>query len=170
MGSNKRVSKDSQRVAAYGDIDELNSLIGLAISENLESDVEDQLKRIQNELFNLGTELAYPNMDSKTSSLPRIRQQNVDQLETDIDQMSELLGPLKNFILPGGSPGASGLHVARSVCRRAERSIITLNHHEPVDPKIIIYVNRLSDTLFVMARYENQKKAVAESLWESGTD
>ena len=169
LGSSERVSKDSLRVSAYGDIDELNSAIGLAVSLELESEIEDQLKRIQSELFNIGTELAYPNTDD-ANSLPQISQVHTDQLETDIDKMSELLGPLKNFILPGGSPGASALHVARSVCRRAERSIISLQQLEPVDSQIIIYINRLSDAFFVMARYENQLKDVPERLWESGID
>ncbi len=169
LGSKERVSKDSQRVSSYGEIDELNSVIGLAISLDLESMVEDQLKRIQGELFNLGTELANPKTDD-SKSMPQIGQPHTDQLEIEIDKMSEMLGPLRNFILPGGSPGASALHVARSVCRRAERSIISLKHLEPVDPQIIIYVNRLSDALFIMARYENQMKDVSEMLWGSRID
>ncbi len=169
LASKKRVSKDSQRVSAYGDIDELNSAIGLAMSLELEAASEVRLKRIQAELFNLGTVLSNPDADD-SSSLPQVGKQHTDQLETDIDIMSKVLGPLRNFILPGGSPGASALHVTRSVCRRAERSIISLHRLEPVDPQVIIYLNRLSDALFVMARYENEMKEVSETLWKSGLD
>ncbi len=170
LGTRKRISKDSKRVDAYGEIDELNSLIGAAISFGLELEINDQLKRIQGELFHLGTVLAYPNIDDRKDPLPRIKKQHIDQLERSIDEMSEIVGPLRKFILPGGSPGASALHVARAASRRAERAIVSLNLLEPVDAKIIIYVNRLSDALFLMARFENLKKGVAETLWEPTPD
>jgi cob(I)alamin adenosyltransferase len=170
LGSRDRVSKNSQRVDAYGEIDELNSMIGLAISLGLEPEIDDQLERIQVDLFNLGTVLAFPNLDDQNKPLPRIGQRHTDQLERNIDEMSDIVLPLKNFVLPGGSPGASALHAARAVCRRAERAIVSLNLLEPTDPQILIYINRLSDALFVMARFENLKKGVAETLWESTLD
>ena len=170
LGSRDRVSKDSQRVDAYGEIDELNSMIGLAISLGVEPEIDDQLKRIQVDLFNLGTALAFPNLDDQNKPLPRIEKRHSDHLEQSIDEMSDIVGPLKNFILPGGSPGASALHVARAGCRRAERAIVSLNLLQPIDPQILIYINRLSDVLFVMARFENLKKGVSETLWESTPD
>ncbi|GMQ79167.1 MAG: cob(I)yrinic acid a,c-diamide adenosyltransferase [Anaerolineae bacterium] len=170
LGTLSRLSKDSERVDAYGEIDELNSLIGAAISVGLEPEINDQLKRIQGELFHLGTVLAYPDIEDRKDPLPRIKKQHIDQLEGSIDEMSEIVGPLRKFILPGGSSGASALHVARAACRRAERAIVSLNLIEPVDVKIIIYINRLSDALFLMARFENLKKGVAETLWEPTPD
>jgi cob(I)alamin adenosyltransferase len=170
LGTRKRIRKDSERVDAFGEIDELNSLIGAAISFGLESELKDKLKRIQGELFHLGTVLAYPDIDDRKDPLPRIKKQHIDQLERIIDEISEIVGPLRKFILPGGSPGASALHVARAACRRAERAIVSLNLLEPVDPKIIIYINRLSDALFLMARFENLNKGAAETLWDPRTD
>ncbi len=170
LGTRIRLSKDSKRVDAYGEVDELNSLIGAALSLGLESEIDDQLKRIQSELFHLGTVLAYPDIDDREDSLPRINKRHIDHLERNIDEMSEIVGPLRKFILPGGSLGASALHVARAACRRTERAIVSLNLIEPVDPKIIIYINRLSDALFIMARFENLKKGVVETLWEPTLD
>ncbi len=170
LGTRIRLSKDSKRVDAYGEVDELNSLIGAALSLGLESEIDDQLKRIQSELFNLGTVLAYPDIDDRIDPLPRIKKRHIDNLERNIDEMSEIVGPLRKFILPGGSLGASALHVARAACRRAERAIVSLNLIEPVDAKIIVYINRLSDALFLMARFENLKKGVVETLWEPKPD
>lgn len=165
LGSRERVKKDAPRVAAYGDVDELNSVIGVALAMDLVQDVADVLKQIQNELFNLGSDLAFP-VDSEFD-VPRIEARHVESLEAIIDTMSEVVGPLDNFILPGGRLGAGQLHLARTVCRRAERSVVALAQQEPVGEITLAYLNRLSDALFVMARFENYSHKVPEPLWDS---
>ena len=161
------VPKDSTRVQAYGNVDELNSLIGLAISLGLTDRSAKELSIVQNELFHLGSDLSFLEEDKEEIDIPQIEARHVRKLETLIDELSEIVGPLQNFILPGGSPGAAQLHVARSVCRRAERDVITLAQEESVGPFVISYLNRLSDVLFVMSRYENYRQGVDESLWNS---
>ncbi len=161
------VPKDSARVRAYGNVDELNSLIGLAIGLGLTDRLAKELSVIQNELFHLGSDLSFLEEDKQEIDVPQIEARHVRNLETLIDELSEIVGPLQNFILPGGSPGAAQLHVARSVCRRAERDVITLAQEESVGPFVISYLNRLSDVLFVMSRYENNRQGVDESLWNS---
>lgn len=170
LGSRKRVRKDDLRVAGYGEIDELNSVIGLARSMGVESEVSFILGRIQKELFELGADLAFPLIDDNEEAIPRIGEKHTNQLERDIDMMNKELRPLRQFILPGGSPAASALHVARAVCRRAERSVVSLNNVELLDTQILIYINRLSDALFVMARFENQRKAISEPVWDSESE
>lgn len=167
LGSRERVNKDNQRVATYGDVDELNSMIGLALALEVDSRIAEMLTRVQNELFNLGTVLAYPYLINQKPKLPTITEEHISLLEADIDGLSAATGPLKNFILPGGSPSASALHVSRAICRRVERSIVTLSGIESVDEIVVRYINRLSDALFVMARYENMKKGADETIWES---
>jgi len=163
----QRVPKDSARVAAYGSVDELNSHIGLALSLGLDDELAGALKAIQNDLFHLGSDLATREEDKSQFQLPHIEQRHVTALEQWIDRLNSQLSPLENFILPGGSSGAAALHVARAACRRAERDAIALSRQEPIGPFVIKYLNRLSDALFVMARYQNRAGGVSETYWNS---
>lgn len=167
LGGGQRVPKDSARIEAYGTVDELSSAIGVAVALGLQPRLAEVLARIQNELFNLGSDLCILEEDKVTMPVPVVEERNVDALEQLMDELSEELAPLENFILPGGSPGAAQLHVARTVCRRAERLAIALARLEPVGPYVVRYLNRLSDALFVMARYENQKRGIPDVLWDS---
>ena len=162
LANGQEVSKNSLRVAAYGDIDELNSLIGLAQTQNSDEHLAQLLSTIQHTLFDLGGELASAGMIAGLVS-----QQNIEDLEHNIDQINAELPPLEEFILPGGTNSAATLHLARSVCRRAERSIITMHQSETVAPEIIQYMNRLSDLLFVMARFENHRSENQEVYWKN---
>jgi len=162
LANGEEVSKDSLRVAAYGDIDELNSIVGLVLTENPDDKLAAVLSSIQHTLFDLGGELA---SDGMIEGL--VTDQHTTSLEKHIDQMNSELPPLEEFILPGGTKSASLLHLSRTVCRRAERSIITLNQSETVAAEIIQYVNRLSDILFVMARYENHRSGNQEVFWKN---
>ena len=167
LGSGERVPKDSIRVDAYGCVDELNAAIGLALASGLSERLAESLPDIQNELFNLGTDLAFTEAGKEKYELPQIEQRHLDKLEKLIDELNEVVGPLENFILPGGSLAAAQLHVARTVCRRAERAVVGLAREEPVGALATAYLNRLSDALFVMSRYENHMHGVAEPLWDS---
>lgn len=167
LGNRERVAKDDARVEAFGSVDEANALVGLALAEKLSEPLPKMLGTIQNELFHLGSDLAFPQDTGKQMAVPRIEQQHIDALETFIDALNESLGPLENFILPGGSSGAATLQVARAVCRRAERNLVSLAAKEEVSPFAMTYLNRLSDALFVMARYENKQQGVDEPLWDS---
>jgi cob(I)alamin adenosyltransferase len=167
LGSGARVAKDSPRVAAYGNVDELNSLIGVALAQNLDATLATALQTVQNELFHLGSDLSFPEGGKKKFEIPRIEQRHVDRLESLMDELNETVGPLENFILPGGSPGAAALHAARTVCRRAERAVVSLAREETIGKLTQSYLNRLSDALFVMARYENHQKGIDEPLWDS---
>jgi len=156
-----RVSKASLRVDAYGEVDELNSVLGLArVHSGDDDDVEGLLAVIQNELFTLGADLASP---SKIS-VPRIDEAFVARLEEATDRFLEELEPLKEFILPGGTESGAALHLARAVARRAERRAVALSEAEEVNPQTIIYLNRLSDLLFVMARVVNHRAHVGETM------
>jgi len=163
----QRVPKDSARVVAYGSVDELNSHVSLALSLGLPDDLARSLKTIQNDLFHLGADLATREEDKPQLNVPHIEPRHIAALEQLMDRLMDELGPLENFILPGGSTGAAALHVARAVCRRAERDVIALSHSEPIGPLTIKYLNRLSDALFVMARYENHARGVSETYWNS---
>jgi cob(I)alamin adenosyltransferase len=167
LGGGQEVSKHSLRIEAYGTVDELNSFIGVALASGLDSSLAEKLSSIQNELFHLGSDLCILEEDKKRLKVPVVEQKHVDDLEAWIDRLAAELGPLENFILPGGSPGAAHLHVARAVCRRAERLVTRLAESEAVGPAVIKYLNRLSDALFVMARYENSRKGVGDVLWDS---
>jgi len=167
LGSGQRVPKDSLRVQAYGTVDELNSAIGVALAHRLSPRLMEVLPVIQNELFHLGSDLAFREEDKQTYPLPQIEERHVEILERLIDELNEAVGPLANFILPGGSIGAAQLHVARTICRRAERTVIALAREEPIGGLVLPYLNRLSDLLFVMPRYENQQRGMTESLWNS---
>lgn len=167
LGSRQRVPKDSLRVQAYGTVDELNSVLGVALAHGLCPQLALWLPVIQNELFHLGSDLCFPEEDKLTYKIPQMEERHVVKLEGQIDEITAVIGPLANFILPGGSVGAAHLHVARTVCRRAEREVIRLAREEAVGQFVIPYLNRLSDALFVMARYENHERGIAEPLWDS---
>lgn len=167
LGGGQRVPKDHLRVQAYGAVDELNSLIGVALAHGLSMRLAEALAAIQNELFHLGSDLCFLEGDKGKRLIPQIEARHIQQLEALIDELNKVVGPLKNFILPGGTPGAASLHAARAVCRRAERDVITLARAEAVGPFVIPYLNRLSDALFVMARYENHQRGVPETLWDA---
>jgi cob(I)alamin adenosyltransferase len=164
------VPKDSPRTTAYGTVDELSATLGLAIATpppGLEPRLAQALRRLQNDLFHLGADLATPQEGEPARPGPRIEPRHVEALEALQDSLLEDLPPLANFVLPGGAPGAAALHLARTVCRRAEREVVALARAEPVGPEPVRYLNRLSDLLFTMARWENAKKGVAEPVWDS---
>lgn len=167
LGGGQRVPKESQRIESYGTVDELNSVIGVAVATGLSEKLSAELTTIQNELFHLGSDLCFVEEDKIKYNIPEIEQRHIDKLERLIDQISAEVGPLENFILPGGSIGAAHLHVARTVCRRAEREVLKLARQEAVGEFVVKYLNRLSDALFVMSRYENLQQAVPEPLWDS---
>lgn len=169
LGGGQRVSKDHPRVRAYGTVDELNSFIGVAVATGLDERLSGPLLSIQNELFHLGADLSFVEEDKEKYPLPQIEPRHIDRLEQLIDDLNQVTGPLKNFILPGGSPGAAALHAARTICRRAERDVYRLSRDEAVGKFVHAYLNRLSDLLFVMARFENLSKGVPEPLWNSRT-
>jgi cob(I)alamin adenosyltransferase len=156
LGDGSRVAKDAPRVAAYGTVDELNAALGLA---RLHAGAMDgALAGIQNDLFDLGADLCTPDLEGDaTAPHPRLRiiPAQVDRLEAEIDAMNARLTPLRSFVLPAGTPAASHLHAARTICRRAERLTVTLAGTEPVNPAALKYLNRLSDWLFVTARIAN---------------
>ncbi len=157
-----RVPKDHARVRAYGEVDELNAWIGFAIAIHLPTFESNVLEVIQRDLFSIGAELATPDAAKLRTALDAA---TVGALERVIDSYDPKLKPLKNFILPGGSPKAAALHVARTVCRRAERAVVTLARSHPVNPPIIQYLNRLSDLLFVLARAVNMQTGHDDIPW-----
>jgi cob(I)alamin adenosyltransferase len=167
LGGGQRVPKDHLRVQVYGTVDELNSLLGLALASGLCKRLAELLPAIQNELFHLGSDLCFLETDKAQYNLPQMGERHLQKLEEMIDEMTAVVGPLANFILPGGSSGAAHLHVARAVCRRAEREAVALSREDAIGTFVIPYLNRLSDALFVMARYENHQRQVAEPLWDS---
>ncbi|HCN11168.1 MAG TPA: cob(I)yrinic acid a,c-diamide adenosyltransferase [Chryseobacterium sp.] len=165
-----RVSKASARVESYGNIDELNSFIGLAKSEITDEKVLNQLKKIQFDLFTLGSESATPTdkltlANGKSRLTLMISETEIEELENWMDEYETQLEPLQYFILPGGGKSATALHVCRTVCRRAERSLVFLNESEEVRPELIKYLNRLSDYLFVLARYISKLNKEKEEYW-----
>jgi cob(I)alamin adenosyltransferase len=162
-----RVSKGEIRVSAYGDIDELNSAIGAATACG-PSDLEhDLLESIQRDLFAIGGKLATPRPEKVRPALEKAQLGNdhISTLEEAIDRIEEELPKLTAFVLPGGSPKAAALHVARTVCRRAERQVVELQRAEDVDPVILVYLNRLSDLLFVLARLANKRADITDRVW-----
>ncbi len=159
--SGNRVWKDSSRVEAYGEVDELNSLIGFVRSFVEDEKVDSMLREIQNDLFRVGADLATP-MDFDKAI--RVSPDMVDKLERWIDELNSTLEPLKDFILPSGSKAGSLLHYARTVCRRAERRVVSLMRDEEINPPALRYLNRLSDLLFVLARYVNRLDGQGEDL------
>ena len=166
LGDGTRVAKHELRVAAFGTIDEANAVIGLA-RLHADPDADAMLARIQNDLFDLGADLCRPGDDPDEANALRIQPTQVERLENEIDGLNASLKPLDSFILPGGRPAAAYLHQARTVVRRAERLTTELASREPVNPVAIQYLNRLSDHLFVLGRYLNDKGA-ADVLWAPG--
>lgn len=172
LGSGERVAKHSLRIAAYGNVDETNAVIGMARIHlgGQPATVDAMLGRIQNDLFDLGADLTIPERGEAIGRAAlRISQGQVDRLENEIDALNDELQPLRSFVLPGGSAGAAALHMARTVCRRAERGIVELatDPAEPVSEAALKYINRLSDLLFVMSRYVNDRGA-GDVLWVPG--
>lgn len=161
-----RVTKDHLRLHAYGTVDELNSVLGLANSFEIEKALSELLTHVQAELFHVGADLATP-LDAEAPWVVRVEAVMVSRLESEIDGMEEELEPLKNFILPGGTPAAATLHQARTVCRRAERWLVALAKEEQINEVALQYLNRLSDWLFVAARVANKRAGVADIMWES---
>ena len=163
----ERVAKDALRVEAYGAVDELNAALGVAAAAAAEPDLRELLARIQTLLFALGGSLATPDAAHRAKSgLPQPTAGDVEALERRIDAFETELAPLARFVLPGGNPAAAALHVARTVCRRAERRCVQLARDEAVDPICIAFLNRLSDLLFVAARVANRRAGVADVEWK----
>lgn len=163
--SGGRVPKHHLRVESYGTIDELNSVLGVVRACKPNQQVDTWLEMIQNQLFQLGADLATP-LDAKAEWVVRVQPGQIDWLESSIDQMTNELEALKNFILPGGTLAAAHIHVARTICRRAERLVTALQEEEAIGDYPLMYLNRLSDWLFVLARYENKQAGEAESKWQ----
>jgi cob(I)alamin adenosyltransferase len=165
----QRVEKDSLRVSAYGDIDELNSHLGLARACSLHPQITGMLTELQERLFEAGADLATPHdKNAKADKVERFSESRVAEAEKMIDDACETLPAMKYFILPGGSELSARLHVARTVCRRAERAVLTLSRHETVNPNILIYLNRVSDLLFALARRANQFEETEDIPWRGG--
>jgi cob(I)alamin adenosyltransferase len=162
--SGGRVAKTHPRVDAYGTVDELNAALGLVRALGVSEKADQWLEQAQTQLFHLGADLATP-LDSKTDWVVRINADAIDTLEAQIDTLTADLPDLKNFILPGGTPGAAQLHVARTVCRRAERITVALASTEPVGDHVVRFLNRLSDWLFTLARWENHQADIPEEKW-----
>jgi cob(I)alamin adenosyltransferase len=167
LGGGQRIGKDALRVEVYGTVDEASSAIGVALALGIDAALEAVLARVQNELFHLGSDLCFLEEDKQRFRVPQVEQRHVDALEKDLDRLSAELPPLENFVLPGGHPAAAQLHLARAVCRRAERQAVALRRIEAVGEHVVTYLNRLSDALFVMARWQNHRSGVAEATWDS---
>lgn len=168
LGDGSRVPKDAARVAAYGEVDELNSVLGLVVANCPGCPEAALLRDIQNDLFDVGADLCVPQTQSEeVSKALRVVPAQYERLEKAIDRLNEGLEPLRSFILPGGTPAAAWLHLARAVCRRAERAVVHLIHDEKVNTHALIYLNRLSDFLFVLARVANNG-GKNDVLWVPG--
>jgi cob(I)alamin adenosyltransferase len=162
----RRVPKDDVRIETYGTVDELNSMLGVIRAMKVGRRLDTILHRIQEELFVLGADLATPaRKGAKSIKSPRITPSHIANLEKLIDESDSKLSPLRHFLLPGGSPPAAYLHLARAICRRAERLAVRLARREPITPSVVIYLNRLSDLLFILARVVNKRAGAAEAEW-----
>jgi cob(I)alamin adenosyltransferase len=168
LGDQTRVPKDHPRVAAYGAVDELNAVLGLLLAHHPAAPEADLLRNIQNDLFDVGADLCVPQPpDEPPGARLRVRPGQAARLEAAIDRLNAPLAPLTSFVLPGGQSPAAWCHLARTVCRRAERDAVSLSHAESVNPEVIVYLNRLSDLLFVLARvYNNHGRD--DVLWQPG--
>lgn len=170
LGDGSRAPKDHPRVAAYGSVDELNAVLGLVVASAgpLDESRRQLLESIQNDLFDVGADLCLPQTSNERSGkVLRVEAEQARRLEQAIDRLNERLQPLRSFVLPGGTPLAAWCHLARTVCRRAERDVVTLARTETVNPQVVIYLNRLSDLLFVLARVSNDD-GKSDVLWTPG--
>lgn len=168
LGDGQRVPKDHTRVIAYGEVDELNAVLGLLHAYCPEGPERAELRRIQNELFDVGADLCVPLTEGEPAGQAlRVSATQAERLEQAIDRLTAKQKPLNSFLLPGGRPAAAWLHLARTVCRRAERTVVTLARTEPINSHVLVYLNRLSDYLFVLARTANSDGAV-DVLWVPG--
>ena len=166
LGDGSRVAKDHPRVTAYGEVDELNAVLGLVAAYCPDAPEAALLRTIQNDLFDVGADLCVPPLaNEEPGKCLRVTAVQAERLEKAIDRLNENLEPLRSFVLPGGTPAAAWLHLGRTVCRRAERAVVTLMRTEPVNPQVVIYLNRLSDFLFVLSRAANSGHDV---LWVPG--
>lgn len=168
LGDGTRVKKHAARIASYGTVDETNAVIGIA-RLHASGDVDEMLGRIQNDLFDLGADLCIPETSRRAEGALRITDSQVSRLEREIDAMNAELASLTSFVLPGGTPAAAYLHLARTVARRAERLMVELAQTETISPAALKYINRLSDHLFVASRYVNEKGA-KDVLWTPGAN
>uniref|UniRef100_A0A7C2NVE4 Corrinoid adenosyltransferase n=1 Tax=Schlesneria paludicola TaxID=360056 RepID=A0A7C2NVE4_9PLAN len=168
LGDGRRVPKTDRRIVAYGGVDELNAALGVTIAAGASVELKRMLEHIQNDLFDVGADLCVPESDPPPPHPPlRVTAEQVTQLEQWIDEVNERLSPLTSFVLPGGSLAAAQLHAARTVCRRVEIGVVALAEHEPVNPQVTMYLNRLSDLLFVLARVAN-RDGRDDVLWTPG--
>jgi cob(I)alamin adenosyltransferase len=172
LGDGSRVAKDHARVAAYGTVDELNAVLGILQSslapDGAASAEKELLRQIQNDLFDVGADLCVPlSPEEKAGERLRVQPEQASRLETAIDRLNASLAPLTSFVLPGGHPAAAWCHLARTVCRRAERDVVTLARAEKINPAVVVYLNRLSDLLFVLARVLNDG-GKGDVLWVPG--
>ena len=166
LGDGARVSKLDARIAAFGTVDEVNAGLGVVLAGDCPDDLREVLERVQNELFDLGADLSVP---MEHDARLRVSQQQVDALERDCDRFNAELPELKSFVLPGGTETAAALHVARAACRRAEREAIAAAGSVDVNPLVLVYLNRLSDLLFILARAANAAAGTDEPLWRPGS-
>jgi cob(I)alamin adenosyltransferase len=170
LGDGTRIPKDASRIEAIGDVDELNAVLGLVVANCPDCPESALLRSIQNDLFDVGTDLCVPpTAGEEAGKRLRVAATQVQRLEQAIDRLNEKLQPLNSFILPGGMPAAAWLHLARTVCRRAERAVVTLMRTEKVNDQVMIYLNRLSDLLFVLARVANDG-GKGDVLWVPGVN
>lgn len=163
-----RVPKSHERVAAYGEVDELNAVVGLAVATMEDVELRTRLQQVQADLFAIGAHLATPPGARAAAHLPDLPRSRPAEFEAWIDAIEEEVGPLESFILPGGSGAGAALHLARTVCRRAERAVVALLHADAVDDAILVYLNRLSDLLFELARLANHRSGTPDTPWRPG--
>ena len=166
LGDGSRTSKLDLRIEAYGTVDELNSALGLVLAADLPDEIGDVLTRVQNELFDLGADLSVP---LENEGRLRVTQRQVDVLEHECDRFNAVLPELRSFVLPGGSEVAARLHIARTICRRAEREALRASGAHSLNPLVLVYLNRLSDLLFILARAANAADGREEPLWRPGS-
>ena len=166
LGDGSRVSKLDGRIAAFGTVDELNAVVGQVLAGDCPDEIRRVLRRVQNELFDVGADLSVP---MEHEARLRVTQDQIDQLEADCDRFNAELPELRSFVLPGGTRAAAGLHLARTVCRRAEREALVAAGAETVNPGALVYLNRLSDLLFILARAANAAEEHEEPLWRPGS-
>ena len=166
LGGGQRVPKDSLRIETYGTVDELNSYLGVAIVACEDAEIRAHLETFQHRLFDLGGDLCVLDEDKAKFKMPSFPADETDKLERIMDKAEEELAPLEEFVLPGGTAAAGHLHVARCICRRAERLAVALRRHEKISDTVVPYLNRLSDTLFVLARLANKRAGRGDVLWK----